>query len=512
MSGMRLSQVVNYGSLLVVLTAAACSEDPIGPGEPPDTPGEPFDTLAGLVVSEAIVEPSRGDGAAGLAYVSLPPEKLRFGGSVQIQNLTARAPALLEVPVIDGGFDPVAVPASSGDQLQLTIRNVSTRVVGATVPDRLAPVIVRTSVQQSSDEVADDPRPRVVFSEPIDAGTLPRHVRIARGATLVSDRFAIVPGEPWAVELDPEVELEPMTTYELNVDAAIRDLAGEPLQAPLTVTFSTLFEVGGVGRVAFVSDRDGGEFHIYVIDPDGTGPTRVAAGWSPAWSPDGTRIAFYRNGIHVIDADGSDERLLVANGHAPAWSPDGRRVAFERGGVDLYVVNTDGSQEALLVSGLSVSTEMGINAELRSPAWSPDGQRVAFSTTEGSILFAHADGSGIRRLRLDGEEFHLAFLSEPAWSPDGSRIAFTIDNSKIASAALDGSDVRVHTEPGYGPEWSADGKYLVYHYLVQTGECDWHCPARIRVVDLATGRFRRLVPEVPGAHPGYSDTSPVWSR
>lgn len=505
MSRMRLSQIVNFGSLLVVLTVAACSKDPIGPGEPADT-------LAGLVVSEAIVEPTKGDGAAGLAYISLPPGKLRFGGSVEIQNVTAGAAVLPPVPVIDGGFDPVAVPASNGDQLQLTIRNSqATRMVGAAVPDRRDPVVVRTSVQQSPDEVPSDARPRVVFSEPIDAGTLPGSVRITRGATLVSDRFAIVPGEPWIAELDPAVELEPMTTYELSVDAAIRDLAGESLQAPLRVTFTTLFEIDGGGRVAFVSDRDGGESHIYVIDPDGTGLTRVAAGWAPAWSPDGTRLAFYRNGIHVIDADGSDERLIVANGHAPAWSPDGRRVAFERG-VDLYVVNADGSEEVLLVSGFSVSTEMGINAELRSPAWSPAGRRIAFSTTEGSILLAHADGSGIRRLTLEGEEFHLAFLGEPAWSPDGSRIAFTIDNSKIASATLDGRDVRVHTEPGYGPEWSADGAYLVYHYLVQTGQCDWYCPARIRVVDPATGRFRRLVPEVVGAHPEYSDSSPVWSR
>jgi len=44
--------------------------------------------------------------------------------------------------------------------------------------------------------------------------------------------------------------------------------------------------VSTVGRIAFVSDRDG-DAYIYLIDPDGTDLTRIARGASPAWSPDG---------------------------------------------------------------------------------------------------------------------------------------------------------------------------------------------------------------------------------
>ena len=149
-----------------------------------------------------------------------------------------------------------------------------------------------------------------------------------------------------------------------------------------------------------------------------------AADWEPAWSPDGTRIAFAsrRDGnwdIYVMSADGTGQERLTNNpalDAAPAWSPDGTRIAFHStrdGNVDnIYVMNADGTgQERLTNNGKSYGL-----------AWSPDGTRIAFqSDRDGNwqVYVMNADGSGPVRLTNNGD-----FNGSPAWSPDGTRIAF----------------------------------------------------------------------------------------
>ena len=81
-------------------------------------------------------------------------------------------------------------------------------------------------------------------------------------------------------------------------------------------------------------------------DPQRSGRIR------PAWSPDGRKIAFSRDGpgsndeIYVINADGSGQRRLTQSGRQPLWSPDGQKIAFRskrNGNDDIYVMNPDGS-------------------------------------------------------------------------------------------------------------------------------------------------------------------------
>ena len=139
--------------------------------------------------------------------------------------------------------------------------------------------------------------------------------------------------------------------------------------------------------IAFLSNRDtSGDFDIYVMDSRGgqvTNLTRHTGGdFSPAWSPDGNRIAFasYRDGapeIYVMNADGSGQTRLTNNfavDFAPAWSPDGSHIAFtsDRDGLyEVYVMNADGSGQTNL-------TKNGANDD--SPSWSPDGLKIAFAS------------------------------------------------------------------------------------------------------------------------------------
>jgi len=225
-------------------------------------------------------------------------------------------------------------------------------------------------------------------------------------------------------------------------------------------------------RIAFSSWRDGHP-EIYAMNADGTGVTRLtnnsAGNGNPAWSPNGTKIAFQsprddgRGEIYVMNADGTGVTRLTNNGTydlGPAWSPDGRKIAFETdrdGNREVYVMNADGT-------GLQRLTNHSANDG--SPAWSPDGSRIAFQSSRdgnGEIYVMNADGTGVTRLTN-----HAASDGEPTWSPDGSRIAFGSHrdgNDEIYVMDSDGSNVANVTNNSTSDvqsAWSPDGTKIAF--------------------------------------------------
>src|SRR5215204_5099704 len=142
-------------------------------------------------------------------------------------------------------------------------------------------------------------------------------------------------------------------------------------------------------KIAFVSDRDG-NYEIYSMNTDGTGQQRLtnnaAIDANPTWTPDGSRIAFqsdrdgaydqsgnYAAEVYVMDSDdGTDQTRLTHNpmfDGDPAYSPDGTRIAFtsnRSGNPEIYVMKYDGSDPENLTEN---------PAEDSHADWSPNGSR-----------------------------------------------------------------------------------------------------------------------------------------
>ena len=118
----------------------------------------------------------------------------------------------------------------------------------------------------------------------------------------------------------------------------------------------------GGGRLLFSAITDDDTEHLFTIGADGRGLRRVGdddtGELDPAWSPDGRRIAYVKDGaVHVMRADGSADRALTRGRKdaAPAWSPDGRRLTFVRDG-NLFITGPDGSGAACVRTGMLLTS------------------------------------------------------------------------------------------------------------------------------------------------------------
>ncbi len=198
----------------------------------------------------------------------------------------------------------------------------------------------------------------------------------------------------------------------------------------LTMQPSAATFPGGNGKIAYYDLRQY-PAQIHVIDSDGTGEVQLTSGRpassNPAWSADGSKIAFIRGrggSLFVMDADGSDRMPVlrgIAKGNreivAAAWSPDGTQLVFcaaRRGFADpnLYVIDADGSDLTRITPGRKQDCD---------PSWSPDGSKIASTARRGRLVTMDPDGSNRMVLVRRG------FNATPDWSPDGSRITFTHD-------------------------------------------------------------------------------------
>jgi Tol biopolymer transport system component len=182
-----------------------------------------------------------------------------------------------------------------------------------------------------------------------------------------------------------------------------------------------------------------------------------------ALSPDGKTIAIDLLGaLWTLSADGGPARRILDDGydaHAPAWSPDGTRLAFQayhRDTWNLWTVRSDGSDLTQVTSG---------PYDDREPHWSPDGTRLAFASDRGGNydVWLLTLGTGAVARFTTG----MSNDSMPAWSPDGREIAFVSDREArgIYARGLASGDERqlaADTATLFTPSWAPDGKTVAW--------------------------------------------------
>jgi WD40 repeat protein len=241
--------------------------------------------------------------------------------------------------------------------------------------------------------------------------------------------------------------------------------------------------IGANGRIVFASDRDtdDGRFQIYSMNPDGSDVTRLTnntgSDRSPAWSPDGTKIAFLNRpspqfdeyDLYLMGADGSNQTQITpsfSRGLAPeniSWSPDGQKIVVEEALVDdIAIVDTaDGTRQ--VISGG------------HDPAWSQDGQKIAVRIGRpGPLYTINPDGS--ERTYVPAAPNFVQPIEDPAWRSDSITLAATVPSSDgslhdiytVSDASGDSRKRLTNEGPApegadnRGADWSPDGEKIVY--------------------------------------------------
>jgi TolB protein len=254
---------------------------------------------------------------------------------------------------------------------------------------------------------------------------------------------------------------------------------------------------GRVGRYRLImADADGANERVLVDSPEPI--------MSPAWSPDGRRLAYVSfegrtAAVYAQDLrSGSRQRVSARAGvnGAPAWSPDGRQLALTlsrgEGNLDVFTLDLGTQVLARLTDTRAIETEA---------AWSADGRSVYFTSDRAGgpqVYRVPAGGGAAQRITFEG-----SYNARPRVSPDGRQLAMVTNDRgsfRIAVLDLDKRYLQVLTDgrQDESPSFAPNGQTLIY----ATQERGRGVLATVS----ADGRVRQRIPAAEG-----DVREPAWS-
>jgi TolB protein len=268
-----------------------------------------------------------------------------------------------------------------------------------------------------------------------------------------------------------------------------RQLAGFRIPAPITqlrrtahrisdIIFEKLTGVRGAfdTRIAYVTvkklDANKKQYNLLIADADGFNPQILLSSeeplMSPAWAPDGKRIAYVsfesRNSAIWVQDILTGDRTRVADNEginsAPAWSPDGSRLAMtlsKDGNPDIYIMHLATRTTQRLTFSPAIDTE---------PTWSADGNSIAFTSDRGGspqIYVTGALGGEARRLTFEGN-----YNARPRYAPDGKALTLVTSRNdgryRIGYLELDSgySTLLTNSRLDESPSFAPNGSMIIY--------------------------------------------------
>ncbi|MGJ0485870.1 MAG: Tol-Pal system beta propeller repeat protein TolB [Methylomicrobium sp.] len=228
------------------------------------------------------------------------------------------------------------------------------------------------------------------------------------------------------------------------------------------------------GRIAYITSSGQGAsatHRLQVADADGFNPQTIATSseplMSPAWSPDGRKMAYVsferKTAAIYVQTLATGQRVKVAefpgiNG-APSWSPDGSKLALtlsKDGSPDIYVLNLVSNSLLKVTNSTAIDTE---------PTWSPDGGTIVFTSDRGGkpqLYRVSSQGGAEKRITFSG-----SYNARASFSPDGKNIAMVHGNGNdyriaVLDVATGAINVLTSGPTDESPSFAPNGDLILY--------------------------------------------------